>query len=256
MFKARLLEPKTRKAAARRPPRQPAATSEHNSESVSETDPADSTTGSSGECTDGSGSDSDGAMAQPADHPSRARAPPGARAVGEAEKKVTKQVKVIADALRHGAGPRESASEQISAQIASAIAQRYAPEERNKRARELVANLKVGAEITRELAEISSFAEVHDSPAHPPQANDELRRAVNVGGITPAKLVSMSTDEMARDSVRAERQRAKEAKVKSRTLPSDDAQPMRVRYGTATSVAGGRAATESAQSQTRPVDDT
>lgn len=140
MYKARLLEPKARKAAAHRPPRQPAAKSEHRSESGSETDPAGSGTSSSGECTDGSGSDSDGGTAQPVDQPS-------ANAVGEADKKVTKQVKVIADALRHGAGPSESAPEQISAQIASAIAQRYAPEERNKRARELVANLKVRAEI-------------------------------------------------------------------------------------------------------------
>ena len=65
----------------------------------------------------------------------------------------------------------------------------------------------------------------------------------------------MSMDEMARDDVLAERRRAREASVRSRTLPSKGADPMRVRYGTATSVAGGRAATASAQSQTRPVDD-
>ena len=106
-----------------------------------------------------------------------------------------------------------------------------------------------------ELAEISHSAEIHDSHTHLPQANDELRRAVNVGEIAPARLVSMSMDEMARDSVLAERRRAREAKVRSRTLPSEEAAPMRVQYGTATSVAGGRAVTASAQSQTRPVDD-
>ena len=106
-----------------------------------------------------------------------------------------------------------------------------------------------------ELAEISHSAEIHDSHTHLPQANDELRRAVNVGEIAPAGLVNMSMDEMAREPILAERRRAREASVRSRTLPPKESAPMRVRYGTATSVAGGRAATASAQSQTRPADD-